>query len=95
MENRLPNNASCILSVFSVKYGNKRRLNYTRILSVKLIAKTPKSVVSSGVGHLLTIAWGQKSFNVSIKVEYCRVLIFYYRRQRMFQQSLFKRRIVY
>ena len=94
MENRLPNNASCILSVFSVKYGNKRRLNYTRILSVELIAKTPKSVVSSGVGHLLTIAWGQQSFNVS-KVEYSGVLIFYYRRQRMFQQSLFKRRIVY
>ena len=64
---RLPNIASCILSVFNVKYGHQRRLNYTRILSVELIGKTPKSVVSSGVGHMLTISWGQQSFNVSIK----------------------------
>ena len=26
---RLPNNASCILSVFNVKYGHQRKLNFT------------------------------------------------------------------
>ena len=26
---RFPNNASCILSVFNVKYGHQRKLNYT------------------------------------------------------------------
>ena len=37
----------CILSLFNVKYGHQRKLNYTSILSVELIAKTPKSVVTS------------------------------------------------
>ena len=55
---RLPNNASCILSVFNVKYGHQGKLNYTSILSVELIAKTPKSMVTSGVGHLLTVVNG-------------------------------------
>ena len=59
---RLRKNGSCVLSFLN----HQRRLNYTSILSVELIAKTPKSVVTSGVGHLLTIVWGQQSFNVSI-----------------------------
>ena len=59
---RLRKNGSCVLSFLN----HQRRLTYTSILSVELIAKTPKIVVASGVGHLLTIVWGQQSFNVSI-----------------------------
>ena len=40
---RLRKNGSCILSFLN----HQRKLNYTSILSVELIAKTPKSVVTS------------------------------------------------
>ena len=49
-----------ILSHFNVKYGHqrKRKLHLSSILSVELtIAKTPKSLFTSEVGHLLIIVF--------------------------------------
>ena len=46
------------------------------MISVEVIAKTPKSVVTSGVGHLLTILFGDNNLLMFLfKVEYSGVLI--------------------